>query len=328
MMKKSLMFFLLLISIIMLVGCVSESTTTLHTSEPLTTEALTEVATETPINSTAEDTMDQGKITLLYSRSYVNFHDFDQAILLIDNYSDYVDSGYPLELDESYFDDYILYTFSFTNANLGTNIYVLDQYSVDEDNQLLIEFIHTEEMILVMPAFGQYAMIFSIDRALYDSVDGVSVEYSTDVAQEETTTSDMRRVIEMEPITIIDSVKVNEMVSLLYSKSNDFDEVIPFIDHYSDYLESDYNLELDEAFFEDHVLVSYTFISENIGENLYLLEDCLISEDFDLLIQYANNQEMDDMYPASSEYVMIFAIDQILYDLVDEVVVELVNDVS
>lgn len=320
-MKKSFMFILFLISIIILVGCVSESSTTLHTSEHLTTEA----PTEAPMNSTTEETMDQGKITLLYSRSYVNFHDFEQAILLIDNYSDYLDSGYPLELDESYFDDYILYTFSFTNANLGTNIYVLDKYSIDEDNQLLIEFIHTEEENLVLPAFGQYAMIFAIERSLYDSVDGVSAAYATTNSQEEVTTSDMTLNTEMEPITIDVSGNLNEMVSLLYSNSNQFDEVIPFIDNYSDYLESNYSLDLDETFFEDHILVSYTFMNENIGSNLYVLEGSFISEENDLLIQYAHNEEANNMYPSTGEYVIIFAVDRILYDIVDDVMVELIN---
>lgn len=177
----------------------------------------------------------------------------------------------------------------------------------------------------MLPAFGQYAMIFAIERSLYDSVDGVSAAYATTNSQEEVTTSDMTLNTEMEPITIDVSGNLNEMVSLLYSNSNQFDEVIPFIDNYSDYLESNYSLDLDETFFEDHILVSYTFMNENIGSNLYVLEGSFISEENDLLIQYAHNEEANNMYPSTGEYVIIFAVDRILYDIVDDVMVELIN---
>lgn len=144
----------------------NESTTT-----ALTEQSVLEI-------QTTETQITEQKVKLLYSRSYSNTHDFEEPITLIESYAQYLESGYPLDLDESFFNDYVLYTYSFINANLGTNIYILDDYQLLESNILQINYKHNEGTIIVSPAFGPYAMIFEIEKSLYQSVDNVVVEYS------------------------------------------------------------------------------------------------------------------------------------------------------
>lgn len=119
---------------------------------------------------------DQDSVKLLYSKSYGNVNDFDQPVIYIDNYSAYLDSGYPLNLEAAFFDDKVLYTYAFQNGSLGSGLFVFKSFLIDDDNRLVISYETRSGTIISSPAFGPYAMIFEIDKSLYDGVDGVIVQ--------------------------------------------------------------------------------------------------------------------------------------------------------
>lgn len=125
--------------------------------------------------SCSQNNHQEDQIELLYSRSYENVHDFDEPVIYIDNYNDYLESGYPLDIDATFFETKILYTYAFVNPNLGTNIFIYDDFDIDELNNLFINCVPRGGTINVSPAFGPYAMIFAIDIELYDSVNQVYV---------------------------------------------------------------------------------------------------------------------------------------------------------
>lgn len=124
--------------------------------------------------SCVEENQEKMDIKLLYSSSYENFNDFDEPILLILNYDDYVLSGYALSLEEAFFDDYILYTYAFYHNVLGTNIFLYKQYEMTEANILNI-FYEMDESVIVSEAFGMYAMIFQIEKQLYQNAESIHV---------------------------------------------------------------------------------------------------------------------------------------------------------
>lgn len=119
----------------------------------------------------------QGDVELLYSRSYEDTHDFEDTYTYIGDYDTYLESGYPLELEEEFFDEHVLLSYEFTHSNLGTNIFVMDGFYINDDDKLIIRIKGNEDTIIVSPAFGPYAMIFSVDREMYESVEGFSVEH-------------------------------------------------------------------------------------------------------------------------------------------------------
>lgn len=118
----------------------------------------------------------QGDIELLYSRSYENTHDFEDIYIYIGDYETYLESGYPLELEEAFFDEHVLLSYEFTHGSLGTNIFIMDDFYINDNDELIIRIKLNEENIIVSPAFGPYAMVFSVDKEMYDSVEGFSVE--------------------------------------------------------------------------------------------------------------------------------------------------------
>lgn len=124
--------------------------------------------------SCVEENQEKMDIKLLYSSSYDNFNDFEEPILLILNYDDYIQSGYPLSLEEAFFDDYILYTYAFYHHVLGTNIFLYKQHEITETNVLNI-FYEMDESVIVSDAFGMYAMIFQIEKQLYESSESIHV---------------------------------------------------------------------------------------------------------------------------------------------------------
>ena len=104
---------------------------------------------------------DTKKIELIYSGSYSNFHDFEEPIKWVTSYAEYLESDYSFELNETYFDDYTLYTYSFIYSNLGKNIFLYDDYFLIDNNLLII--CDCNEGI-VSPAFGNYAIVFGIAK--------------------------------------------------------------------------------------------------------------------------------------------------------------------
>lgn len=124
-----------------------------------------------------QETDVEGDVELLYSRSYQNTHDFEETYIYIGDYDTYVESGYPLDLEEDFFDDHALLSYEFTYSNLGTNIFMMDDFYINDNDQLIIRIKPNEENINVLPAFGPYAMVFSVDKDLYESVENFSVKH-------------------------------------------------------------------------------------------------------------------------------------------------------
>lgn len=250
-MKKISIFMILHIFVYFLVGCVE-------------------------LNENPDD------ISLLYSRSFENFNDFEQPILVVDHYDSYLSSGYPLDLDEDFFNNRILYTYSFEHYCMGTNIFLFNSYEITDDGILVIYY-EIDNDILVLDAEGMYAMIFEIDKDLYHSVDSLEVrEFDSS----------------------------NEEIELLYSGSysnyHDFDEPITWITSYEAYLDSDYPFELDEAFFNNYSLHTYSFVYSNLGRNVFLYDDFLLVDN-SLLITCVINNEVN-VSPAFGSYALVFAI--------------------
>jgi hypothetical protein len=221
-------------------------------------------------------------IELLYSASYENRHDFDSPIMLIDTYEDYLESGYPIDLTESFFEDYVLYTYAFLHHAMGSDIFLLNGFEVSEMNDLIIYY-EINEDVIVLDAFGMYAMIFSISKPLYESVDEVTIE----------------------------SVEaMDESIRLLYSGSYEnvhlFDEPITWITSYEEYLKTDYPFELSEQFFDTYNLFTYDFLYTNLGHNIFLMDDYL-TIDSNLILHISIDTSLN-VSPAYGEYALIFAI--------------------
>lgn len=250
-MKKTSIFMILLIFMYLLVGCVE-------------------------LNENPDD------ISLLYSRSFDNFNDFEQPILVIDNYDSYLSSGYPLDLDENFFNNRILYTYSFEHYCMGTNIFLFNSYKITDDGILVIYY-ETDNDILVLDAEGMYAMIFEIDKDLYHSADSLEVR---------------------------EFDNLNEEIELLYSGSysnyHDFDEPITWITSHEEYFDSDYPFELDEAYFDNYSLYTYSFVHSDLGRNIFLYDNFLLVDNTLFITCVINNELI--VSPAFGSYALVFAI--------------------
>ncbi|MCK9271437.1 MAG: hypothetical protein RBQ64_02400 [Candidatus Izemoplasmatales bacterium] len=185
-MKKLFVIALLFFTVIPLLGCDGVRSLTEPTDVTTLTYDLT--TTEIPTTMTQDPTtplMDE--IYLLYSGSYLNFHDFVEPITWVTSYNEYLESDYSFELDERFFDDYSLYTYTFVNSNLGKDIFLYDDYLLI-DNSLIITC-NTDEGS-VSPAFGEYAIVFAIPKELLnqDIEVFVSLNGGNDMVLDESTT--------------------------------------------------------------------------------------------------------------------------------------------
>ena len=114
------------------------------------------------------------RVELLYSQSMNQ--DFNKYIEYINDYDTYLELGYSLDdVSKSTFDTHILYMYHFTNNNLGENIYLFDHYDIK--NGVLNLYCKENEDIQVSPAFGEYAMIFVIDKTLVDDANSIQVVF-------------------------------------------------------------------------------------------------------------------------------------------------------
>lgn len=111
-----------------------------------------------------ESNENSDQITLLYSGSYDNFNDFDKPITWITSYEAYLDSDYPFELEEAYFDEYSLYTYSFVHSDLGRDIFLYDNFQLINNSIVITCTINNEKT--VSPAFGNYALIFAVSKEI------------------------------------------------------------------------------------------------------------------------------------------------------------------
>ena len=85
-------------------------------------------------------------------------------------------------------------------------------------------------------------------------------------------------------------------------------QITTFIFDYESYLETNYELGLEEDFFNDYLLYSYYFIN-NLGTNIYRLHSYAIINN-DLIIQCSTNRKII-VLPAFGPYLMVFKIKKV-----------------
>lgn len=112
------------------------------------------------------------KVELMYSASYQDTNDFEEVIGYIDNYENYLLSGYPLNINENFFDKYILYSVSSYISVTGRNLYLYEGYLKEED-VLIINLKQADT--IASAAEGIYVVIFKINKVLYESVNEIIV---------------------------------------------------------------------------------------------------------------------------------------------------------
>lgn len=112
------------------------------------------------------------KVKLLYSASYRDTNNFPEVVSYIDNYEDYLLSGYPLELEESFFKNNILYAVSEYINVTASNLHKLSSFEL-QDKTLKINLV--KNMINAGDAFSIYVNIFGINKKLFDKAEKVEV---------------------------------------------------------------------------------------------------------------------------------------------------------
>lgn len=111
-------------------------------------------------------------------------------------------------------------------------------------------------------------------------------------------------------------------VELLYSSSFSLQkkQITTFIFDYESYLETNYELGLEEDFFNDYLLYSYYFINNNLGTNIYRLHSYAIINN-DLIIQCSTNRKII-VLPAFGPYLMVFKIKKVFYESIDNILIK------
>lgn len=115
----------------------------------------------------------KNKIELLYSESVENFDTFE-PVSVITSFSDYTDTNYPVEVDAEFFNDHMLYTYTFLNANIGSNLFSYKSYTLNDD---ILTLQIKDSKNEASPAFGTYVMIFSIDLDIYNDSSKIEIEF-------------------------------------------------------------------------------------------------------------------------------------------------------
>lgn len=112
-------------------------------------------------------------IELLYSNTFFTSEDFspDQVVT---SFSQYTDTNYPIELDAEFFNDYVLYTYSFMNNETGKDLFKLtDDDIIDNTLTLTLEETKNEGEA----AFATYIFIFAIKKDIYNEVDAIEIVF-------------------------------------------------------------------------------------------------------------------------------------------------------
>lgn len=115
---------------------------------------------------------DNDKVRILYSGSYHNSKDFLELVNYIDNYNDYLTLGYPTDIDEKFFDKYILYSYESHIEVTGKDIYLLDDFIVGDD-VLYINCRMDDKNFNNNSSLC--AIIFAIEKNLYNEVHDIIV---------------------------------------------------------------------------------------------------------------------------------------------------------
>ncbi len=183
-MKKIYLFLLLIFSVFLLASCDQFEKTHTEGSDPTETKQMAPIIkydenemrhTEVSEPTETEETPPTNKhdenvyVKLLYSGCSVSTNGFKE---FIENYDDYLLYGYNLELEESFFEDNILYTYSFLNNNIGSGLYKLYSFELI-DNALNLEL--KETMVSSSPAFGGHTLVFSIEKDYFKLVEKINV---------------------------------------------------------------------------------------------------------------------------------------------------------
>lgn len=158
-MKKIYLFLLLVLSVFGLSSCDQFERKPTERTDPTETKEIP------PTNKHDENVA----VKLLYSGSSISTNGSKE---FIDNYEDYLFYGYNLELEESFFENNILYTYSFLNNNIGSELYKLYSFSI-VNKTLNIEL--KENMIASSPAFGGHTLVFSIEKDYFKLVENINV---------------------------------------------------------------------------------------------------------------------------------------------------------
>lgn len=108
-------------------------------------------------------------VELLFSGSSFSSNGFKEKI---NTYEEYLLYEYNLELDETFFETYFLYTFGFLNSNIGSLLYKLYSYEI-QNNVLNITL--KENIILSSPAFGGYSLVFAIKKSYFELVEDINI---------------------------------------------------------------------------------------------------------------------------------------------------------
>lgn len=214
---------------------------------------------------------------------------------IVDNYDEYLEYNYDLNLSEEFFDEYLLYTYRFMNNYLGDDLYYLASYGIF-NNVLRLIVKSTDKP--ADAAIGPHILVFAVLKDYYNLADDIFIKGDVD----------------SEDPKIPGYVNKNN-VNLLASAHSigGYQEVIS---SYDDYLQSNYQLNLNRDFFVDNILYSYIFTNSSLGSGLYSLSNFKIIEGV-LKITVMPTNVMSS--PAFSGHILVFSIDKEYFKQVNSV---------
>lgn len=158
-MKKIYLFLLLVLSVFVLSSCDQFERKPTERTDPTETKEIP------PTNKHDENVA----VKLLYSGSSISTNGSKE---FIETYDDYLYYEYQLELEESFFENNILYTYSFLNNNIGSGLYKLYSFELI-DSILNLEL--KETMVLSSPAFGGHTLVFSLEKDYFKLVEKINI---------------------------------------------------------------------------------------------------------------------------------------------------------
>lgn len=239
----------------------------------------------------------QPEVSLLYSSSYDHISDFT-PVTIITTYDAYIDASYPIELEQRFFNDYVLFTHSMFLNESGVDLYVYDHYEV-QSQVLNISYAYQETS--TTDSMSYYAMIYAIDKELYDHVDDVIV-----------TTSSQHHDVMM-------------LYSGSYVNYHEFDVAVETIITYDDYENALYPYPLNQQFFDQYMLYTYSFMYSNLGKNIFNYQGLSMTDN--VLTLYCPMKE-GIISPAFGSYGIVFAIKKEMYEEVNQIELDLEGSIQ
>ncbi len=235
-------------------------------------------------------------VEMLYSGSIGSSPSLVEVVQIIETFEDYETSGYALDLEASFFDEQMLYTYQFIAGSTGQNLYKMDHFVFEHDRLTIFYEIN---QVLTIDVLSAYAMVFSVDKALYEKTNQVTVK------------------------NVYDFDDVNLIYSGDTSSYGVVTSAVEMIDSYRSYQTSNYELGLEASFFENYILYTYGFLNMNIGQDIFLYHDYDIFSNMLILNCYENEDII--VSPAFGGYVLVFAISKDIYEQVNNIKIDLFN---